>query len=79
MVDLTLDDLSKYNGKIGYPAYIAYKGVIYDVSDSSWFTDGEHLGIHFCGQDLTEYMSQAPHGEEYLTGIKKIGKVFTQN
>ena len=76
MVDLTLDELEKYNGKNGNPAYLVFKGVIYDVSDSTWFTDGEHMGIHFCGQDLTEEISQAPHDEDVFSDIKKIGQLI---
>ena len=76
MVDLTLDELEKYNGKNGNPAYLVFKGVIYDVSDSTWFTDGEHMGIHYCGKDLTEEISQAPHDEDVFSDIKKIGKLI---
>ena len=76
MVDLTLDELEKYNGKNGNPAYLVFKGVIYDVSDSTWFTDGEHMGNHYCGKDLTEEISQAPHDEDVFSDIKKIGKLI---
>jgi predicted heme/steroid binding protein len=76
MVDLTLDELRRYNGKNGNPAYIAYRGAIYDLSDSKWFADGEHLGTHFCGKDLTEELNQAPHGDDFFFDIKKIGKLI---
>ncbi|MGD0803719.1 MAG: cytochrome b5 domain-containing protein [Candidatus Bathyarchaeia archaeon] len=76
MVDLTLDELKKSNGKNGNPSYLAYKGVIYDVSDSTWFTDGEHFDIHSCGQDLTEEISEAPHDDDVFSNIQKIGKLI---
>jgi predicted heme/steroid binding protein len=75
MVDLTLSELAKYHGKNGEPAYFGCNGVIYDVSDSAWFTDGEHMNVHHCGRDLTEELKKAPHGEDYFFDIKKVGKI----
>ncbi len=34
MRKFTREELKKYDGKNGRPAYIAYKGKVYDVSDS---------------------------------------------
>jgi len=34
MKEFSLSELSKYNGKENMPAYIAYKGKVYDVSNS---------------------------------------------
>ncbi|MGE4547308.1 MAG: cytochrome b5 domain-containing protein, partial [Desulfurella sp.] len=31
---MTKDELKKYNGENGMPSYVAYKGKVYDVSDS---------------------------------------------
>jgi predicted heme/steroid binding protein len=79
MVDLTLNELKKYDGKNGKPAYFACRGIIYNVSDSTFFPDGEHMTAHFCGQDLTEELKKAPHGEDYFFDIKKVGKVITSD
>ena len=68
----TMNELSKFNGKNGNPAYIAYKGKVYDVTGSSLWTDGDHLG-HEAGQDLTMALEIAPHGEEALEKMKLIG------
>ncbi len=78
MVDLTLNELKKYDGN-GKPAYFACGGIIYDVSDSTWFTDGEHMASHFCGRDLTDELKNAPHGDDYFFDIKKVGKVVTSD
>ena len=69
----TIDELSKYNGKNGNPAYVAYKGKVYEVTDSSFWMDGDHLGSHEAGKDLTEEIELAPHGPENLDRVKEIG------
>jgi predicted heme/steroid binding protein len=69
----TLEDLKQYDGKNGRPAYIAYKGKVYDVTDSFLWVDGDHQGEHQAGRDLTEEISRAPHGEETLDRIPIIG------
>ena len=69
----TLEELKQYDGKGGRPAYIAYKGKVYDVTDNYLWIDGDHQGEHEAGKDLTEAMSLAPHGEEELENVKQIG------
>ena len=69
----TLKELAEYDGKGGKPAYIAYKGKVYDVSASSLWLDGDHFGAHQAGKDLTEGLEVAPHGEEVLERAKLVG------
>lgn len=69
----TLEELKKFDGKEGRPAYIAYKGKVYDVSDDYLWVDGDHQGEHVAGKDLTEELSRAPHGEDTLERVKLIG------
>jgi predicted heme/steroid binding protein len=66
------NDLSQFNGKNGKPAYIGYKGKVYDVTDSDQWMDGDHIG-HLAGQDLTEAMEIAPHSEEVMDKMKIVG------
>ena len=68
-----LEDLAKFNGQNGNPTYIAYKGKVYDVSDSAFWLGGDHLGAHQAGKDLSEEMDIAPHGPENLDRVKPIG------
>jgi predicted heme/steroid binding protein len=69
----TLKELKKYDGKDGRPAYIAYNGKVYDVTESYIWIGGEHQGQHEAGKDLTEELAQAPHSEEMLDNVKLIG------
>ena len=69
----TLEELKQYDCRDGRPAYIAYKGKVYDVTDSFLWIDGDHQGQHAAGKDLTEDMALAPHGEETLERVKLVG------
>lgn len=69
----TLEELAKYDGRDGRPAYIAFKGKVYDVSDSAFWMGGDHLGSHQAGKDLTEEIDLAPHGPENVDKVKLVG------
>ena len=69
---LTTTQIAEFNGKNGKPAYIAYKGEVYDVTQSSQWLDGDHLG-HEAGSDLTDQMEIAPHSDDVMERMKKVG------
>jgi predicted heme/steroid binding protein len=71
----TSQELEEYNGKNGKPAYIACKGKVYNVSSSPLWGDGEHMGLHQAGKDLTEELELAPHMEEVLERVKLVGEL----
>lgn len=66
-------DLAAYNGENGAPAYVAYKGKVYDVSESFLWKNGYHQVLHKAGQDLTESLEQAPHGVDLLEKFSVVG------
>ncbi len=68
-------ELAQFNGKNGKPAYVGFKGKVYDVTDSLQWGDGEHLG-HMAGEDLTEIIEIAPHSEEVLERMKVVGNLI---
>ncbi len=70
---VTRQELEENNGKNGKPAYLAYKGKVYDVSESSFWLDGDHLGMHNAGKDLSEELEMAPHREENFQRVKFVG------
>jgi len=71
----TLKDLKGFDGKSGKPAYIAFKGKVYDVSGSPLWAEGKHQGRHFAGTDSTEEITNAPHAEEVLTKFPVVGEL----
>ncbi len=75
MRKFTREELKKYDGKDGRPAYIAYKGKVYDVTSSFLWQKGKHMAMHYAGEDLTAELEQAPHGEDLLERFPVIGKL----
>jgi predicted heme/steroid binding protein len=71
----TLEELAKFDGKEGRPAYIAYKGKVYDVSESWMWEDGDHQGLHEAGKDLTQDMEDAPHEDDNLSEFPVVGEL----
>jgi len=76
MLELTLAELSEYDGKDGNRAYVAVEGIIYDVTDLGAWNNGMHNGVS-AGKDLTdEIMNQSPHGTSTLSRAEKVGKLI---
>ena len=72
---VTSKELEEHTGKEGKPAYIVYQGKVYDVSGSDLWRDGDHMGLHQAGKDLTDELELAPHMEEVLERVKLVGEL----
>jgi predicted heme/steroid binding protein len=72
--DFTLDELKQYDGKDGRPAYVAYRGIVYDVTESAMWPEGDHEGMHMAGADLTEAHDDAPH-DVHIVDFPEVGKL----
>ena len=59
MKQFTAEELATFDGKEGRSAYVAFKGVVYDVTDSAMWGEGDHEGMHFAGGDLTEEIAES--------------------
>ncbi len=68
-------DLRKYDGSRGNPVYIAYNGLVYDVSSSPYWWTGMHRDLHFAGQDLTDELADAPHSDLVFRKFPIVGKL----
>jgi len=64
--------LALRNGQDKPEIWVAYKGMIYDVSRSRLWRAGKHYE-HWAGQDLTEELGDAPHNENVFDKFKIIG------
>jgi predicted heme/steroid binding protein len=65
--------LSHFDGKEGIPAYVAYKEKVFDMTRLKLWKNGIHMK-HAAGNDMTDPLSKAPHGEEKLEGLPVVGK-----
>jgi predicted heme/steroid binding protein len=72
---LRRSELQRCDGTRGRPVYIAYAGVVYDVTDCPKWRTGFHEQLHFAGQDLTGELPEAPHTTEVFTRpcVKRVG------
>lgn len=74
-LELTLEELKVYDGKEGRPAYVAVDGIIYDVSDSTKWKNGDHNGFE-AGNDLSDAIANvSPHGKKMLERLTAVGKI----
>lgn len=67
--------LSLRNGTDKPEIWVAYKGMVYDVSNSRLWKNGKHYE-HWAGQDLTAELMDAPHTETVFDKMKIIGKLI---
>ena len=70
----TKSQLALRNGQDKPEIWVAYKGVIYDVSESRLWRRGQHYE-HWAGQDLTDELPDAPHTDEVFERFKAIGQL----
>lgn len=70
-------ELRRNTGERGAHKFIAYNGVVYDVSDCPKWRLDMHEWLHFPGQDLTSELPDAPHKEEVFKHdcVKIVGKL----
>ena len=72
---ITESELRRNTGDRGSRKYVAFKGIVYDVTDCPKWRTGMHEFLHFPGQDLTGELPDAPHKEEVFKHdcVKIIG------
>ena len=72
----TIDELAKFNGKNGNPAYVAVNGVIYDVTNNAAWAAATHFGLT-AGRDLTNQFSSCHQGQQQiLNTLPVVGRLM---
>lgn len=78
VAEMTLDELAKFDGTGGKPAYVAVDGIIYDVTKVKAWKKGKHKG-NTAGKDLTDIITKkSPHGLKVLKKLPVVAKVKTE-
>lgn len=70
----TTEELSKYNGKNGNPAYVAVNGIVYDVTNNAAWAAATHFGLT-AGKDLTQEFASCHAGQQILNRLKMVGRL----
>lgn len=70
-------ELKRSTGERGTRKLIAYKGIVYDVTDCPKWRLDMHEFLHFPGQDLTSELPDAPHKDEVFNHdcVKIVGRL----
>jgi len=63
---MTHEELAQHDGKDGRKAYVAINDLIYDLSDSPLWQNGDHQGVIQAGRDLTKDLRKARHAQSVL-------------
>lgn len=69
--EITQAQLALRNGQDKPEIWIAYRGLVYEVTASKLWRDGKHYE-HWAGQDLTDELKDAPHTEMVFEKFKPI-------
>ena len=68
----TKSQLSLRNGQDKPEIWIAFQGLIYDMTSSKLWKNGKHYE-HWAGQDLTSELADAPHTANVFEKFDPIG------
>jgi len=78
---ISLIELKQGTGERGTRKLIAYKGIVYDVTECPKWRLDMHEFLHFPGQDLTSELPDAPHKDEVFKHdcVIIVGKLEAQS
>jgi predicted heme/steroid binding protein len=72
---MSKSELALYNGQDKPLVYIAWKGLVFDVTASRLWKNGRHYE-HWAGQDLTAELKDAPHAEWVFDRFDPIARLI---
>ncbi len=74
LTEYTKFQLALRNGQDKPEIWVAYRGIIYYVTESRLWRNGKHYE-HWAGQDLSDELKDAPHTETVFAKYKAVGKL----
>lgn len=74
LIEYSRGELALRNGQDMEEIWVAYQGIIYDVTQSRLWRDGKHYE-HWAGQDLSPELAKAPHTAVVFERFEKVGKL----
>jgi predicted heme/steroid binding protein len=72
----TETELTESDGLNGNKCYVVVDGTVYDLSNFGLWRNGVHSpsgGLASCGRDLSDVITQAPHGKGKLNVVPVVG------
>ena len=72
---ITEVELKRCDGQEGRPAWVAFRGKVYDVSVSRLWSGGRHMQRHLVGRDLTGDFAAAPHDDSVFERLPLVGRL----
>jgi predicted heme/steroid binding protein len=74
---VTRAELRRQTGERGTRCFVAFAGIVYDVTDCPKWRTGMHEQLHFAGQDLTDELPEAPHASEVFERpcVRRVGRL----
>ncbi|MFD0959031.1 cytochrome b5 domain-containing protein [Paenibacillus chungangensis] len=71
----TREQLAQFDGRNGRPAYVAVKGIVYDVTNNAAWSAASHFGLS-AGKDLTQEFASCHAGEQWiLNTLTPVGRL----
>ena len=74
-IEFTIQELARFNGKNGNPAYVAVNNIVYDVTNNAAWAAASHFGL-VAGKDLTSEFVSCHAGQTILSKLKVVGKLI---
>lgn len=71
---ITKSQLALRNGQDKPEIWVAFNGLVYDVTSSRLWLKGKHYE-HWAGQDLSDELKDAPHTEKVFDKFKVVAKL----
>lgn len=62
------------NGQDKPEIWVAFRGIVYDVTNSRLWRKGKHYE-HWAGQDLTTELADAPHSEAVFERFQAVARL----